>query len=233
MFIDRFLRCEKKLTLRKYAALLAVLPFVFLHAVAASCGSTPASALAAQKNLPEPPELFWSEARPVSWQDFWGEAPPASLLGNEAARIWLELKYSAAWEISFDAAHRQWIAQLSHISTQAFMDRQRSWAVPERRTPDLLRHEQGHFDLLEIFRRRLDREFLSLLERKVGAPSREGAEQRLIAVLEEIYKRVWQAHEACQTQYDQETRNGQDRLKQEQWNNLIAQWLRDPARALP
>lgn len=233
MFIDRFLRYEKNLMLRRCAVLFALLPLVFLHAVAALCGSTLAPALATQKNPLESPELFWSEARPLSWQDFWGEPPPASLLGGEAARIWLELKYSASWEISFDAVHRQWIAQLSHISAQAIMDRQRSWALPDRRSPDLLRHEQGHFDLLEIFRRRLERELFSLLGRKATASTREGAEQRLTAVLEEVYKRVWQAHEACQTQYDQETRNGQDRLKQEQWNNLIAQWLRDSARALP
>ncbi|MCS7239975.1 MAG: hypothetical protein NZ651_01840 [Candidatus Bipolaricaulota bacterium] len=211
-----------------------VLPLLFRGLVAILCGANPALALGAQ-SIPysqEPSELLWHEGQPLSWADFQGE-PPSASLPNEAAKIWLGLKYSASWAVSFDFSRRQWIARLSNISTQAFVDRRRSWVLPNRRTPDLLRHEQGHFDLLEVFRRRLETEFSRLIGRTVAGSTPQEAEQQLALLLEEVYKRVWQAHEVCQAQYDQETRNGQDLLRQKQWENLIGQWLRELTRVLP
>lgn len=181
----------------------------------------------------EPAELLWTGGYRLSWQDFLGDPPPASLRGTEAARIWVGIRYFASWELSFDPVRGRWTARLLDCTTQAFMDRTRSWALPDQRLPEVLRHEQGHFDLLEVFRRLLEQELMLWIGKPVSATTREEAERKLTRLLEEVYLRVWEAHEACQAQYDQETEHGGNQAQQDLWSRRIALWLEGPLPTLP
>ncbi len=201
---------------------LRLAPFVLLGLGALTLGPGVAQTPPA---VSESPELLWRADRPLGWEDFWGSPPPTSLRETESAKIWIGLTYFVTWEISFDPVRREWVARLVRFSTQAYMDRARSWALPDHRQPELLRHEQGHFDILEVFRRWLEKDFQRWLGKPVGGATREDAERELGRRLEEVYLRIWAAHEACQAQYDEETRHGQDLGQQDAWARRIALWL--------
>lgn len=181
----------------------------------------------------EPAELLWTEGYRLTWEDFRGDPPPASLRGTEAAKIWIGLRYSATWELFFDPVRGQWTARLLGCATQAFMDRTRSWVLPDQRHPEVLRHEQGHFDLLEVFRRLLEKELRAWIGKPVSAATREEAERALTRRLEEVYLGVWEAHEAHQAQYDQETEHGRNQGQQDQWSRRIFLWLEESETTRP
>lgn len=182
-------------------------------------------------NPEEPAVLVWSQERPLQWEDFWGH-PPEERGKKEAANIALVLEYAAAWEVFYDGIMKNWGARLTQFTSRAYMDRSRSWVLPHHRTPALLQHEQGHFDLLEVFRRVLEKELRGLVGVFVRGETKEAAEQRLKELLARVYARVWQAHACWQARYDRDTDHGRDEVRQREWERRIARWLQDPA-ALP
>lgn len=85
----------------------------------------------------------------------------------------------------------------------------------DRASPDslqLLAHEQGNFDLCEIYRRQLDENVLRYENR--------GASQS--RATEHIFREVYSAYLAKQVQYEKETNHGLDTARQDEWTKRIA-----------
>lgn len=91
----------------------------------------------------------------------------------------------------------------------------KSWGLV--RTPYILAHEQGHFDITEIFARKLHQSLQSY------AVNRKTFQKDINA----IYDAVVQAKEAFQMAYDGETDHSRNRNKQEEWLERIETLLQD------
>jgi hypothetical protein len=147
----------------------------------------------------------WSAGRPLAWSDFQG-TPPSE--GSESAKTSYTL-YSG-WKCRGDAFEFRVIA--------GFRPRQ-SWVKamvlndPQRRT--VLRHEQTHFDLVEVHARLMRSAFRDLAHPCALSD----------AELSAMAERFSQEEKAEQRRYDDETNHGLLADKQAGWNAAVARRL--------
>lgn len=179
-----------------------------------------------------PAELPWSANRPLTWDDFQGDPPEGAEDRDEAAEIVMWLGYSFQTRTWFDRATRKWKAHLTSVTTTNTMDRSKSWVVPNQRTPDLLNHEQKHFDLNEVYRGLLDAALQKLVcNLEATGDTKEEAEKNLDKKLKETFDKVKKKCDEVQEQYDKETDHGRNADKQKEWDKKIGDWLADPSKA--
>lgn len=86
-----------------------------------------------------------------------------------------------------------------------------SWRNPNMSIPAVLAHEQLHFDICEIYGRKLFKELLKLKES--GKLTNEKAES--------IYNNMMGAYNDYQDLYDLETDHSTNGKKQEEWNEKV------------
>jgi len=191
-----------------------------IKAPAPSCAPAVAEA-------PHERRLLWSADRPITWADFWASPPPDRDPAAAAAiATTLEYRLTAAVE----RLGAGWQARVAALTVTAAMERDRSWALPHRRTPAGLLHEQRHFDLTELYRRLLER---SLRELVVRGATENDAVQNLLVAAQEVFRAVSERHAQAQARYDRETDHGRNAARQAEWDGRIAAWLGDPAPPLP
>jgi len=147
--------------------------------------------------------IVWSATRKLDWKDFRSKPPPNTLAGALSA-------------ISHDYAVgcRD---QALQLRVQTIFVPGRSWVTYRIVSSGLasrvgIRHEQIHFDLAEVYTRRIRKMFRELRD---PCP-RSDAE--LAGMVEQIIKEHWTA----QRRYDTETENGQLEAKQNDWEKRIA-----------
>src|SRR3712207_4091713 len=90
--------------------------------------------------------LTWNEKQPLSWFDFAGEVNDTSLYDAES---FAEVKYSY-WYIGPDNIS---------FTVSANFNKSTSWCKKDYRSEALLRHEQTHFDIAELYARKLKQAF--------------------------------------------------------------------------
>jgi hypothetical protein len=95
---------------------------------------------------------------------------------------------------------------------------ERSWVRPERKTDRLLAHEQGHFDITEVFARRMRK---GIREANIGCNDEARAEAEGKRILKELDAEWGKAERA----YDAETKNGIDLARQTAASERIAREL--------
>lgn len=88
------------------------------------------------------------------------------------------------------------------------------------KTADLLKHEQGHYDLLVLVTRALARELESL-------------DAASVAELGRLVNTAYQTHDgraqALDAEYDKQTNHSRDRAAQQRWDTAITAALANPA----
>jgi uncharacterized protein DUF922 len=162
-----------------------------------------ASTAAAAQDPPAADEVIvWSAARKLDWKDFKGK-PAAGTLGGALSAI----------SHDYAAGCRDDALQV-RVQT-IFMPRQ-SWVTYRIASSGLasrvgLVHEQIHFDLAEVYARRIRKMFRELRD---PCP-RSDAE--LMGMAERVLKEHWTA----QRRYDTETENGQLERRQNDWQKKI------------
>jgi predicted secreted Zn-dependent protease len=103
-----------------------------------------------------------------------------------------------------------------------------SWVVAGKATAQVLRHEQGHFDLNEVYRRKLE---VNLACLQAQSATKEGAIDALNATLHQKASEILGQLQAAQARYDAEAGYGSNPTGQAQWEALIAAWLLTPSAA--
>jgi hypothetical protein len=145
--------------------------------------------------------LEWSPAKRLTWGDYL--ATPSSL--SDAAAI-----TSTALGIEYHIRNNS----LGYKITCRF-SKTRSWG--RYKTDYILQHEQGHFDITEIFARKLAKE---IKEYKFNPRKYQDD-------LGKIYKRVMDEKEEYQNKYDIETDYSRNREKQAEWLKKIEEELNE------
>jgi predicted secreted Zn-dependent protease len=141
------------------------------------------------------PLIDWSADRKLTWDDF--KAPPDKSSPNAA------LTNTA---IKIDFSYNNELFKY-HIRCQ--FDKRNSWGRVKNEY--ILSHEQGHFDIAEIYARRLNKTL------KDYQPRPESLSKDINSVYQEI---MHQYHDR-QTSYDEETRFSIDSQKQSEWLKKI------------
>lgn len=142
----------------------------------------------------------WEANRKLTWNDFQGK--PRENSSNAAlTSSTIDFRYGYG-------------SSGFNYSITCHFDKSTSWA--RVKTPYILAHEQGHFDVAEIHAR--------LLKKKLSEYKyRESSVDRDV---NSIYEQVMDAHHQMQQDYDQETDNSRRPEQQQTWEKKIADTLR-------
>jgi hypothetical protein len=147
-------------------------------------------------NNPEANQVIvWSEYRPLTWEDFQGKRSDDAA-GDAGTVVQIKAKpYMVKDEVKYDVS--------------AVFVVNKSWA--DAQTNELLAHEQLHFDIAELYARKI---------RKVIAALSEVGEDDVKVYNRAIQKLLRESNEV-DIQYDLETLHGAMLKRQAEWNKEI------------
>lgn len=143
--------------------------------------------------------LEWREYRKLSWEDFQGK-PGENAAGDAGTSVQIKAKpYLIKNKVRYDVS--------------VFFNKDKSWKRDQ--SPELLAHEQLHFDLAEVFARKIRKKITELNKQDVS--NVKAYNQAIQQLLEE-------SNEADR-QYDIETLHGALDQKQAEWAEKIKREL--------
>jgi len=143
--------------------------------------------------------IEWSSEKRLTWDDYLARPP----LSSDAAAI-----TSTAIGIEYHVKNNHFAYSIS-----CRFSKTHSWG--KDKTDYILEHEQGHFDITEIYARKLGRE---LMEYKFNPKSYRDDVTR-------IYRRLMDEKEQYQDKYDRDTDFSRNREKQAEWLEMIKEEL--------
>jgi len=133
----------------------------------------------------------WTVERLLTWEDF--KSPPKT--GTDAVA-------STSTTLGLNYILRN--GKVEYEITCSF-SKKRSWGLVK--TDYILAHEQAHFDITELFARKLHQELMAY------TPNRKTFQKDINTIYENIVK----GKEAFQKLYDAETDHSRRRVRQEEW----------------
>ena len=139
--------------------------------------------------------IKWNENRKLTWDDF--KAAPQQM-GSTVAMTTTHLGFS------YSIANGKVTYQID-----CQFEKKKSWGLVKNDW--ILKHEQGHFDIAEIFARKLNK---AVGEYQFNKNSFQKD-------LNAIYKSIIDEKEKFQQQYDDETDHSRIKAKQEEWIKKI------------
>ncbi|MBL4657311.1 MAG: DUF922 domain-containing protein, partial [Flavobacteriales bacterium] len=136
--------------------------------------------------------IYWSEDRPLTWKDFKGKPSKTSYYHAQTQGV---LNYG--FDNTGPGAYT--------FKLNVKFSKNDSWAKPEETTDNLLRHEQGHFDIYEIYGR--------IIMKKIQ-DSKALDDPKFSDIIEKIFKTSFTELQDFQKEYDKETNHSKDKDKQ-------------------
>jgi Bacterial protein of unknown function (DUF922) len=147
--------------------------------------------------------LDWSASRKLTWNDYKASPDPNSDAAASTTS-YLAIEYNIT-SSNFGYKINSWFSKT------------RSWGL--HKTAYILSHEQGHFDIAEIFARKLNREMSKYKFNK----------RTYQQDLNKIYNGVLDEKEKMQNDYDKETNHSIKKEEQTEWLKKIAKMLEEYA----
>jgi len=147
----------------------------------------------------------WHEHNKLSWDDFRGPVKSADDESAAATHCGIGFKTN----INAPGGKPSVIVYNTFYTTK-------SWVRPDAKVQSILEHEQGHFDLCEIYTRML-RDRMNNFDFNVP-----DVKQALMSVYTEINN----MYESRQQAYEQETTHGTNITQQKKWRQMMTQELR-------
>lgn len=148
--------------------------------------------------------VLWDAQKRLKWSDFKGKVPPAAEPAATTASG-ISYKYSANLihhEVKLD------------FEVNAYFYPNESWYKPEVCDDLILSHEQLHFDIAELFARKM-RDKLQ----------RTSFSENVKQEIRDIYRDILKELADFQDRYDWETGFSRNAQKQMEWNRKIAKAL--------
>jgi hypothetical protein len=158
---------------------------------------------AAQEATTGSDAMTWTATRKLDWKDFKAKPPAGRLQGALSA---ISHEYAVGCR-----------DQVLQVRVQTLFLPDKSWVAQRILTSGLasrvgIRHEQVHFDLAEVYARRMRKLF-----RELRDPCRH-SDAALVEMAEQVLKELGTA----QRRYDIDTENGQLEAKQNDWERNVA-----------
>jgi len=173
-------------------------------------------------------DIRWSARRPLTWSDFRGPVDAAP--GERVAMTAATLRWSYEYSLERDGnVCEYWVKT---VRSEAVFNPADSWVRPGYSTDAILRHEQSHFDLTEVFKRELDARTAGLVGARSGCSGAtltqavQSAERGAAAKVQSIFDDVWNSYVAAQSLYDSQTQHGTLGDVQAVWSRAVTDALR-------
>ena len=149
--------------------------------------------------------IFYNPDKKLTWPDFKGKAGSPS----EAIAV-------TSSGLGYQATMKRRDGKTAiNIDVYCYFSKQNSWVRPGRQSDYALTHEQHHFDVTYI----VTDLFIQKLRAANFTTTNYGD------VVERIYREICSELEKMQNDYDGQTRNGQLKNIQAEWNNKIEKRL--------
>jgi hypothetical protein len=149
--------------------------------------------------------IQWDKNRPLTWKDFKGE--PDSMLKNKYLAIsWCGIQTSYALSKNKDSLL---VGLKAHFNTKL------SWVVTKSSSKNLLNHEQTHFNIVELYARKL---------RKVISTEKV-YKKKISESIDKLFYDNDKLKNQYQNLYDKETNLSRNKVKQKEWEKKVAKEL--------
>lgn len=145
--------------------------------------------------------ILWSENRQLTWKDFKGKINALDDNSGFSARSSLNLQVIPSKKFGFNLLTR--------------FKKNKAWSKSQDLS--LLRHEQLHFDIMEIFARKVRKCFFEMKENNLKDTN----------LYFKAYNEIFDNYEIFDRLYDTETNHGQIIEKQKEWEEKIAKELEE------
>ena len=160
----------------------------------------------AQKRVPKN-SIQWRSDLTLEWSDFQGKPNTDAIAFAETSYL-IEI---IPTEIKVD--ENNLVLNYQQLSVKAHFLKDQSWVHKE--TDELLKHERLHFDIAELFARKMRKAFKELIEQ-------ENAD---FDAYQRVYEQYWRECAKMQRQYDLETGHGRKYTINDQWKTKVDQKL--------
>ena len=179
-----------------------------------------------------PGDLEWSANAPLRWEDFQGPVDPSASRERVAMTA-----ASLSWGYTYglERGNGHCVYRITSIDIQAIFNRRDSWVLPGHLTDRVLEHEQGHFDIAQLFKLKLEDSASELLSARwpCEGDSVQAASEYTVReagrIVSNLGQKIWSEHVAAQKAYDDQTGHGTESRAQRNWLDAIDRGL-DEAR---
>ena len=164
--------------------------------------------------------ITWSKDYFFTWSDFKAESNPASFEDSNSV-----IKYQFTWTVNSEKIDNQILFFIENLQISTSFHSILSWIRNPQTNGDLLKHEQGHFDLGELVKRDnlkklqnnlYGRRFLTRgkNEEQVKQFAKQDSGRIIVIEIEKLEQLLFQK---CK-EYDEQTNFGQNLEKQSEYN---------------
>lgn len=152
--------------------------------------------------------ILWSRERPLIWDDFKGKKPQHKRkrsIATTNSMVWHKMSKEGDSIV---------------VNVAAMFNTEKSWKKNVRLSTYVLKHEQIHFDIAELYARKLRK---SIAEYTL----RYGYDAFAAHELHKMFEHNRAQRRRCQRRYDRQTNHSRRREEQEKWNADIARKLNE------
>ena len=164
--------------------------------------------------------LSWSKDYFLKWSDFNAESNPSTFEDSSS-----HIKFHYTWIVNSGMSDDKIIFLIDDIKLTTQFFRHLSWAREKQSSLDLLKHEQGHFDLVESLRLVITEKIKNKFQDKKFPTRGKNDEQRKQFAREDsglmISKEIerWSLDfSQKRTKYDEVTEFGQNKKKRKEYD---------------
>lgn len=147
--------------------------------------------------------LIWDANRELVWTDFQGETDPNTISSAMTSHK-IEILPTNVLVDDQDNIHGY-----EKMTAEAHFYINKSWTTTQSLT--ILKHERLHFDITELYARKIRQRFAEYKANKIAS----------FSVYSDCYQLFWNECRKTQQRYDQETDHGRDIAKNELWAHQI------------
>ncbi|NNC63876.1 MAG: hypothetical protein HKN84_03740 [Gammaproteobacteria bacterium] len=184
--------------------------------------------LAHAEPISRPGDLEWAADVRLRWEDFQGPVD-SSAAAERVAMTAASLSWGYSYGLELGSGPCYY--RITSIDVAAIFNRQDSWVRPGHLTGRVLEHEQGHFDITQLFKLKLEEMTRDLMGvrracegRSVEAAS-QYTEREAARAVSAVADKIWREHVAAQEAYDDQTHHGTTRDVQAEWLQAIGHGL--------
>jgi len=158
-------------------------------------------------SMSDAPERFeWSKNRPLQWSDFKGS--PGTIEGwGATSSTGISQSYSAR---SDGYINKEAIVVKAHFYPEY------SWVRHSQKSKHLLGHEQTHFDITEVYARKL--------AKKIQETT---FTSNAVEEIKALYQEIEKERVATQQLFDKQSEHSINHMKELQWELKVKRWLEE------
>ena len=167
--------------------------------------------------------VVWSNDSFLTWSNFEAESNPAVFEDSHSA-----IKYRYTWTVNSDNKENEILFFIENIQLSVEFHPVLSWVRLSQTNDDLLKHEQGHFDLAELVKRGNLEKLKNKFYEKQFPTRGKNEDQRKQFAREDSGKMIADEVQRLEVilsqrrkEYDEQTNFGQNLEKQSEYNSIF------------